>query len=264
MNVFTSSSAVKGEDFTFVHEDENLIVVGIADGHGGNAASRWCSEHFTETYKRRDENMEATFAELHEKCCTFRCYSGTTLTVVVIDKQTRRYTAANVGDTLCVHLQRLTHQWITVSHRLQDNAMERNALNEFVKTSSDGLGPPRLFPGGLACSRSIGDADCPHVSCVPHIIQGTMSESDVLILCSDGVWDFVPTKKIFQNARETRCPEAIVRLSYRHHTNDDASVAIITCLAKKNSGAFRLFSNSGSHSSLSSEEDTSTVWKVCL
>lgn len=75
---------------------------------------------------------------------------------------------------------------LTKSHRIATSRVEKERLeSEGVRLAAlskdlsgpapeneDGLGPIRAWPGGLAVSRSIGDADVsPQVVCFPHIKQ---------------------------------------------------------------------------------------------
>ena len=177
--------AIKGEDERSAFLlDATTLVITVVDGHGGANAARLCKRLLegmltadtadTASLERCDwaVRLERAFATLHAECLRLPCCSGAALTVCVVDTATGRVTCANVGDAGALLVSPTSHLWLSTSHRLQDNAQERERLRAHVGTLHTG-GPPRLYPGGLACGRSIGDADCPYVTCAPAVATGT-------------------------------------------------------------------------------------------
>lgn len=173
--------------------------------------------------------------------------SGTTLTVVLISG--RVLTVANVGDSdSYLHTGNAFFQ-LTKSHRVEFNVVERNRLKagrvklaplnqDLDGPSADpmsGLGPVRVWPGGLAVSRSIGDADVsPHVLCIPHIRQVLIPSTGArLVLASDGVWDhlaFSKMKRTIKKKSLEQCSTALVKKALTVqglHMKDDTTVYII-------------------------------------
>ena len=278
LNVYARTTVCKGEDIHFNHDLATHILVGVADGHGGAMAARLCKTDVCGivTEKMESANAEtrylenvltSTISELHKRCCALNGTSGCTLTIALIHKETRKYVCANVGDSLALHVSPTTYKWITVSHRLQDNASECQRLKENISNicGPDNVpyGPPRLFPGGIAVSRSVGDSDCPYVSCEPNICSGTLKNEDALVICSDGVWDSARCTKILKVVRDSYNPEFLCRLAQRRAIQDDATALIVTDHKMKTSihtQLFSLFSRSGSSSSVSSEDSTSALF----
>jgi serine/threonine protein phosphatase PrpC len=175
---------------------------------------------------------------------------------------------ANVGDSHALVVTPTSYYWLTESHRLQDNARERERLGPSVgwARAEDGgpAGPPRLYPGGLACSRSIGDADCPLVSCEPSVCSAALAPDDILIVASDGLWDAMPLQRICRVARETRCAETLLR-SKAGAFHDDASVILASAQpAKKKAASIFRVSSSGSISSDEDDPPPRRVFKVSL
>lgn len=86
---------------------------------------------------------------------------------------------------------------LTQDHRIAHSEAERERLQELgghiaQAADSDGLpgGPLRVWPGGLAVARCIGDNDCaPYVSPEPSSMNKAVSKGATMIVCSDGIWD---------------------------------------------------------------------------
>ena len=98
----------------------------------------------------------------------------------------RLLTVANVGDSDAVLDTGTEHFMLTVNHRIDDNATERERLSKAgvhlaalsacltrpAGLGEKGLGPLRCWPGGLAFSRSVGDISAGgHVFSCPHVFQ---------------------------------------------------------------------------------------------
>ena len=67
-------------------------------------------------------------------------------------------------------------------------------------------GPLRAWPGGLAIARCLGDADClsivsPQPATRTHPFS---SQSSILIVASDGVWDMATTVTVSRHPRRAR------------------------------------------------------------
>ena len=219
---------IKGEDVVICHEDETRWILAIADGHGGAAVANTCSTllpkmviEFTKNVLPSEEEFQRIFEKLHEQCKNM--YSGAALTLCVLDKITLAVGCANVGDVGCIIATPSSYAWLSTTHRLQDNAQERKRLHCGVQHATL-AGPPRLWPGGLSCGRTLGDADCPSASCVPSVAYATLDKFSVLIIASDGIVDATTPRRIADVARQTRCATSVLRIKSQY--NDDASVIV--------------------------------------
>lgn len=218
---------VKNEDVAFIRAGSGRRVLAVADGHGGNQAVHVCerclSEIFSETCGGTvptQREFHDIFRKIHARCDGLD--SGTTLTLCVIDTHTYQFGCANVGDSHCLHITPRTYLWISTSHRLQENALERERVK--AHTRIDAFGTCRLYPGGLSCSRLLGDYDCPHVVFEPAVCYGALNQYDVLVIASDGVWDRLGIKRVSNTARQTRCAMSILRCKANY--TDDATVIV--------------------------------------
>lgn len=257
---------LKSEDTRIVHEiSPRHLLLGIADGHGGSGAALMCKQRLPAMIQEcmqeggmiSDESTIRVFERLNALCCSaLTCCSGAALTVCIVDRETGSFVCANVGDAECMLVTPTSHLWITTSHRLQDNSEERTRVRDhvhFVSQHGVPTGPPRLYPGGLSCSRSIGDSDCPHSSCHPSICHGALAANDVLLIASDGLWDVTQPKKLASIARETRC--ALSVLKHKRTFDDDTSLIVLSQLPARTPSSSRLFFRSGSGSSISSDDE---------
>jgi len=279
--------AVKGEDahctFRLPSIYGEYLVVAVMDGHGGPEAACHCRGRLRDWFlssedspvaqgddffKQRDRArpfFEAMFNDLHSECTAMPWTAGTTLTVCVFDDQGARYACANVGDSAAVHFSPTTsHTFMTMTHRLQDNPEERARVQHMLRYAADANGTPRgplrLYPGGVACSRSIGDKDCPAIIPVPSVSVGGMMQGSVVVVASDGLWDTMPFKRISSMALVADSASRMVKRLLARST-DDVTVLCVRCPSAEEAPTTRrvlpfwrpMFASS-SNSSLSSED----------
>lgn len=156
--------------------------------------------------------------------------------------------------------RRLTRQpaygkvMLTECHRLQTNVDERKRCERMGAQlaharNAEGIpaGPLRLWPGGVAQARAIGDADCddfieptPATSTVP-LPQG---KAWSVVVASDGVWDVLPQAAVARTVQSLRhetvtkvcsalietavaCSHRVDAKSGRKVPKDDATVCVL-------------------------------------
>jgi len=193
--------AKRGEDYFLVKPDclrvpgdpsSVFSVFAVFDGHNGVSAAVYSKEHLLEHVISalppdigRDDWLQALpralVAGFVKADIDFQRkgeVSGTTATLVVVDGFT--VTVASVGDSRCIlDTQGGELQLLTVDHRLEENAEERERVTasggEVGRLNLFGgqeVGPLRCWPGGLCLSRSIGDMDVGEfIVPIPHVKQ---------------------------------------------------------------------------------------------
>jgi serine/threonine protein phosphatase PrpC len=265
--------AVKGEDRHLVvtgPQQSGLprgeySVVAVFDGHGGRHAAETCTREFRGALSAAlrgcveghvapagDEAtpnlaaslpcaLVAAFAEVDARVRATCASSGCTATVVVCGPG-RLVTVAACGDSLAVLDTLTTVQKLSPEHRAQTHAGERArviAAGAHVGSATD-EGTLRVWPGGLAVTRAIGDAAAkPAVCAHPEVSQcyvplGTGAR---LVVASDGLWDVVPSAKAACSAVRklgaTAAANALVRQagSVPKGEQDDVTVCVIDFLA---------------------------------
>jgi serine/threonine protein phosphatase PrpC len=215
-SVGTFARARKGEDHSSIlHAEvdgEVLVMLCVADGHGGAEAALHCKScaltYIKEEAATGGEGLRAAcarvFGRLHDEVVARCGTAGTTLTVVIINETRKEVTCANVGDSSAMLVTADGHEFISTDHRLEACPEERKrvlaqgaTIAQAISSSGGPGGPIRAWPGGLAVARTIGDADCSQiVSAEPALRTVSVSSSGVVIICSDGCWDALPPEKV--------------------------------------------------------------------
>ena len=177
-------------------------------------------------------------------------FLGATLTIALLTG--RLLTVANVGDSLAYIHDGERFFPITKSHRLDDNPHEQQRLrragvtiaplcstmNGPAQRDTMGYGPLRVWPGGLAVSRSIGDADVSkHVWSLPHLHQMLLPTPGArLILASDGLWDCLSIKTVKKMVKKKsiyKCAGELAERVGRAHSgqlSDDVTIVVVDVL----------------------------------
>ena len=228
--VASSGRVKKGEDksTSMVIEvaGETLLMLCLADGHGGGDASAMCQEFAlgfvaeeAATGESSGEALQAACARAFRRLHTYAIESfpsaGTTLTIAIVNDERRELTCANVGDSSAILVEEGAHTLISTDHRLEVCEEERQRILEQggilaqaqMESGAPG-GPLRAWPGGLAVARTIGDADClQNVSADPSLRTLPMPTTGVVVLSSDGVWDALPQEKVASAIRKASSVE---------------------------------------------------------
>lgn len=188
----------------------------IADGHGphreGQACAKFIASRFPELLSsllppdhepslieealcRAFLAVDEEWADLGDACDA----SGSTLTAVLVTESPASgqclLTCASVGDSFSyVDTGRSIYE-LTANHRIDQNPVEAARLiasgclvakcgvnTPIQEAGQPGVGPRRVWPGGLVCARSIGDLEAaPEVLPVPHCRQVSFWLTDTVI-----------------------------------------------------------------------------------
>jgi len=256
-----SERRLKGEDTHAVLNatmgGRRYTMVGLFDGHGGGAASDFCAEEllrFVQEAAAASEDGGTSMASWADACeaAFLRCHThlrelpgcvaGTTATVLVIDAQRRQALCANVGDSAVLVIDPDQYGFASTDHRLhssmeeQDRVLRAGGRLAYAKHPATHMpaGVLRLWPGGLAVGRSIGDADCGNVVIsTPAVEVVRLPEAGAtLAMCTDGVWDAIGAADVAElvrarpdvDALATRVCEACLRV---RGLRDDTTAFVI-------------------------------------
>ncbi|KXZ54621.1 hypothetical protein GPECTOR_4g686 [Gonium pectorale] len=202
-------------------------------------------ESFAEVIRQA---ISETFVRLDNDWIAVGHMSGTTVTAAIVIGYL--LTVANIGDSSAVLDTGCSILELTGSHRIQSNPDEQSRLRLAGCTLAPlgfhlqgparqgelGVGPLRLWPGGLCVSRSVGDLDAgPEVVPLPHIRQVILPSAGArIIICSDGVWDLMSLSKAVKLCRFKPAAAASATLmgavSRDLRLLDDASIIVVDLL----------------------------------
>ncbi|GAX80483.1 hypothetical protein CEUSTIGMA_g7921.t1 [Chlamydomonas eustigma] len=266
----TSFRNVKGEDVIFIDKvsDQGMLYM-VCDGHLGiDAASyvesnlqslltpllptclpKWESRIEVETYAETVRRaICSVFVKIENEWLDCGNTAGTTVTLILVTGCL--LTAANVGDSAAVLDTGCSILELTDSHRIQTHVKEKARLDAAgcniaqlgfhlegpAKPGTQGVGPLRVWPGGLCVSRSIGDVDAgPEILPLPHIKQVLVPEEGCrVIMSSDGLWDILTLSKAVKMVRpkpNDSAAQTLVNATLRDQRfNDDTSVIVVDIL----------------------------------
>ena len=220
--IAAATHSLKGEDASMSTvlkaNGRSLSVASIMDGHGGTQAAALCCtqlpariESAVSSGSSIEEACSQAFALCNEEIREAGMTSGTTATVIVHDHAARRLVCCNVGSSNTLLITASEVSRITVDHRLQGNAAEQErvrsagAIVAYACHPTGGYpsGPLRMWPGGLATGRTIGDADCEDFAiCEPAISAHEVPPTGACVVaCSDGVWDALSEVAVVSEVR---------------------------------------------------------------
>ena len=240
----------------------------IADGHGppgqGTDCAKFIASRFPsilaqllppihdpcalqEAMSRAFLEIDEAWSNLGEACDA----SGSTLTAILVTHSSDEtlLTCASVGDSFSYMDTGRSIYELSANHRIDQNPDEAARLlasgclvakcgvhTPIQEPGAPGLGPRRVWPGGLVCSRSIGDIDAAsEVIPVPHCRQVAVpSKGCRVIIASDGLWDALSLSEAITFSRSRNTADASTGLMRKAAMNpevdDDCSVLIIDIL----------------------------------
>lgn len=233
----------KNQDALTMAEDPKTrsLLLCVMDGHGedGDKVAQFIKARFaTNLFKHRDFERDIKSAisdviarieaEVLRDTSIETDFSGTTFTCGVIRGNTM--ICANIGDSRTTIGYRNASGGITAINVTQDHKpdlpaekarIEAKGGRVFAVEYDDGVdGPPRVWLGhmdvpGLAMSRSLGDAvaHSAGVSSEPEFVEYTFNsgrEDLILVMASDGLWEFMSDQEVMDMAFTTTEPRFAV------------------------------------------------------
>mmetsp|Transcript_6996 Transcript_6996/g.15072 ORF Transcript_6996/g.15072 Transcript_6996/m.15072 type:complete len:464 (+) Transcript_6996:64-1455(+) len=215
------------QDSWFVVEIQGagLSLYGVFDGHGskGHDVSNFVKKHLPDLIVKdrrlRTPEMPTMLKQIFKTAQSMiqnatagktmeALSSGTTATLVVHDHRENKLTMAHVGDSGCC-LGRLAPGAepadaeavpLTKDHKPDEPLERHRILASGGEVEFDGYASYRVYAKGknypgLNMSRALGDIRAikeAGVSCEPDVSERIIEPEDhVLLLCSDGVWEFM-------------------------------------------------------------------------
>ena len=212
-----------------------LHLLAVADGIGGQAGGEKASSLAIETLgevvadrlkpggpppdfpKVLREACEIANARIFSTAAADRALTGMGTTLVAALVAENRATIANVGDSRAYHIRDRVLTQVTRDHSWAAEQLRSQAMTE---------AEIRRSPFKNMITRSLGyfekiEAD---------IFELLLLEDDYLLLCSDGLYGFVPEKQLLKTFLRRRHPEKICQRLI-HLANDHGGRDNITAVA---------------------------------
>jgi len=222
---------LKGEDRSATRmatiQGEPLTIALVADGHGGKAAAEYCAKTVIDGFLKALGEGQAVeggaatpdgralpdgkhiraagrqaFLQAHKMLHSdeMATTAGTTLTMIVVNSDRAEITMLHDGDSVARLVPRKSPGVaLCEEHRLEASEAERTRVRSLggqLAHAQDKYGRPagplRLWPGGVAQARAIGDKDVGHfIEPMPFARSYKLPEKEscAIVACSDGVWD---------------------------------------------------------------------------
>eukprot|EP00210_Caulerpa_lentillifera_P006278 g5997.t1 len=251
-------------------------VYAICDGHGGSNAAKFVRRHLGSALtkvlpagnpppiqsedsvkycERVRHALVKAFVSLHDAFSSEGCRtSGTTLSVSLVCGWL--LTSANVADsesfldlgncilelTNCHKVDNKGPEFDRLEHcGALIKRLSRNGSGPAMDDDDPGRGPLRVWPGGIAMSRSIGDLECGnHILPVPHVRQIWIPKKGArLIMASDGLWDHITGAnacKLIRSSVIQDCPRMLMREAQslsEEPLSDDISILVLDLISSE-------------------------------
>ncbi|KAL4855356.1 putative protein phosphatase 2C 15 [Chlorella vulgaris] len=240
----------------------------VFDGHNGVAAARLVADSLVPILEERlpqglppaatspswvawREDIQLalveTMAELNRLFALKGILAGCTATLVL--QYGWLLTCVNLGDSRAILDTGLESVQLTVDHRVATHKGERRRVEAMgnniapidftgsgpATRQDNGVGPLRIWPGGLCLSRAIGDFDVgDSVIPFPHIMQVLVPPTGArLLVASDGVWDaYEKMNRLGSMLRSwtlDTCPQRLIQSIVRAYggLRDDTSLIVV-------------------------------------
>lgn len=224
----SKSSAEQGES-------EGSEMAGLQSDLAGDDVDAWQLQDAA--VEQLPEALSHAFQQVQQDFFAQSKQSGTTATLVTLVGWD--VFVANVGDS-CAYLDTGCEVLqVSGNHRLDDAKGERERVeaagSNVSQSNLDGkpVGPMRVWPGGLAMSRSIGDHEAGEaVISTPEVRHAVLPESGGrIIVASDGLWDAINPKTAAHHVRGTPASKAahdLVQAALKKRgMRDDITVIVI-------------------------------------
>lgn len=176
-------------------KENKITLMAVFDGHGGSAASQFCSDWLSSYIRKKNEYfpnnipmaMKTAFTKMDSDFIKSGNFDGTTACACTVVG--KKLICCNTGDSRAIIVKRDG----TAVPLSEDHKPDRNDETKRINDLGGRVikwGRWRV-EGVLAVSRSIGDARLkPYVTAEPEIVEHDIDDDDMfLVVASDGVWD---------------------------------------------------------------------------
>lgn len=190
-----------------------VVCDGMGGAAGGNVASsiavKMISEKIAASYQHgMSDNsirnmlisvIETANASIYEMSCTVESLNGMGTTVVAVIIRDSTLYIAHAGDSRAYRISENSMRQLTRDHSVVQDMVEHGELTEEQA---------REHPGKNIITRALGVSEEIDVD----FSQETLDEKDVIIICTDGLTNYVETDDIYNATRDEHYYEFADRL----------------------------------------------------
>ncbi|KAL1225792.1 putative protein phosphatase 2C 9 [Cardamine amara subsp. amara] len=220
-------------------QGHELGIFAIYDGHMGDSVPAYLQKHLFSNILKEGEfwvDPRRSIAKAYEKTdqailsnsSDLGRGGSTAVTAILING--RKLWIANVGDSRAVLSRRGTTEQMSTDH---EPRTERSSIEDRGGFVSNLPGDVPRVNGQLAVSRAFGDKGLKtHLSSEPDIRDATVdSQTDVLLLASDGIWKVMTNEEAMEIARRVKDPQKAAKEltaeALRRESKDDISCVVV-------------------------------------
>lgn len=216
----------------FEHREKQYYLFLVLDGHGGSEVADYTKDHFMEIFghfviRTRGHKIRTvinnTFVELNRRVSQYT--SGTTASLLLLidrklNKKHLEIWVANVGDSTMYGVkQRSDHKdlvrKLSTDHNLHYKSEQLRISQVPEYEIQDGYIVVSSTGAAINMTRAIGDPDFgPHILPTPTIKQ-IKTPYSVFLIASDGLWDYVNSKQLWQRLNNPKDRRAWRDSAYR-------------------------------------------------
>ncbi|CAH8351821.1 unnamed protein product [Eruca vesicaria subsp. sativa] len=220
-------------------QDHELGLFAIYDGHMGDTVPAYLQKHLfsnilkegefwvdprrsiLKAYEKTDQAILSNSSDLGRG-------GSTAVTAILING--RKLWIANVGDSRAVLSQRGAITQMSTDH---EPRAERSSIEDRGGFVSNLPGDVPRVNGQLAVSRAFGDKGLKtHLSSEPDItVSNVDSQTDILVLASDGIWKVMTNEEAMEIAKRVKDPQKAAKEltaeALRRESKDDISCVVV-------------------------------------
>jgi serine/threonine protein phosphatase PrpC len=205
-----------------------FVADGMGGAQGGATASRMAISTLQEALAADDvrispsfidASIQATNQRIFAKGSTEPAYAGMGTTLVGLVFTGHGLISVNVGDSRAYRVRHQNIEQISKDHTLVSELIESGTL-----TAQDAHG----HPVSHMLTRSLGPVPEVEVEC--HLVPELPEAGDIYILCSDGLYNYVPAQEMLAVVRQNALDDAnqiLINLANQRGGGDNITVLVI-------------------------------------
>ena len=224
----------KNEDSLFIGDDILIVADGMGGESDGDIASKIAVDTIEAYFKENrpsslsaGQMKEAMFATIHQADANILQYTlehpasaGMGTTVLLLIAQGNELFIAWCGDSRC---------YLHDGKHISSISKDHSYVQELIDAKESSVEDSYSHPDNNLITRYVGGGD---EYCVPEFTTYTMRESDMIVMCSDGVAGYCRDAEveacIEADSDYVTLPERLLDTALVHGSDDDITVIVMS------------------------------------